>query len=276
MSDVSGTANSNYRNFGKPKSALLKKSRFTAMAFIIALGTIGLIFSGVSDSPSGMVIGNISEISVPENVEPHISPEQIEAFNEQVTICNTYLAEEDNKNSIDCLLKADSIKTEIQVLLALAELYSLEEEYSASAIYYSRAIKVEPDNQVSLYNYAIAFERLNQTDDALEQYRAAAEISGNYTEPLNNMAILLQKLGRLSESKESFEKALLIEENNSAIILNYANILAELGQNSMAEENYRKAIEIDPENKDAYRNFAQFLYNNERFIEAKEMLEKSY
>ncbi|MCK5333099.1 MAG: tetratricopeptide repeat protein, partial [Candidatus Aenigmarchaeota archaeon] len=94
--------------------------------------------------------------------------------------------------------------------------------------------------------------------------------------PLNNMAILLQKLGRLSESKESFEKALLIEENNSAILLNYANILAELGQNSMAEENYRKAIEINPDDKGAYRNFAQFLYNNERFIEAKEMLEKSY
>ena len=65
MSNVSGTANSNYGNFGKSKTALLKKNRFTAMAFIIALGAIGLIFSGVSDSPSGMVVGNISEISVP-------------------------------------------------------------------------------------------------------------------------------------------------------------------------------------------------------------------
>ncbi|MCK5334118.1 MAG: hypothetical protein KAJ24_06385, partial [Candidatus Aenigmarchaeota archaeon] len=161
MSNVSGTANSNYGNFGKSKTALLKKNRFTAMAFIIALGAIGLIFSGVSDSPSGMVVGNISEISVPENAEPQISPEQITAFNEQIVICNTYLAEEDNINSIDCLLKADSIKTEIQVLLALAELYSLEEAYSASAIYYSRAIELDPNNQISRYNYAIAFERLN-------------------------------------------------------------------------------------------------------------------
>lgn len=276
MASVSGNTKSYCSKFDKSKNPWLKQNRFTAMAFIIALATIGLVFSGVSDSPSGMVVGNISESHAPENAESYISPEVIAKFNEQVAVCNKYLSEQDNNNSIDCLIKADSIKTEIQVLLALAELYSLEKDYSASAIYYSRAIEIEPDNQVSRYNYAIAFERLNQTDDALEQYSAAIELSANYTAPLNNIAILLQKLGRLNESKESFEKALLIEENNSAIILNYANVLAELGQNSKAEENYRKAIELSPNDKGAYRNFAQFLYNNERFIEAKEMLEKSY
>ncbi len=276
MSGVSENTKSHYRSPGRPKNALLKQSRFIASAFVIALGLMWLVFSGVSDSPTGMVVGNISESQAPENVEPYVSPEVIAKFNEQVAVCNKYLSEQDNNNSIDCLLKADSIKTEVQVLFALAELYSLEENYSVSANYYSRAIGIDPDDQISRYNYAIVFERLNQTDDALEQYSAAIEISANYTAPLNNMAILLQKLGRLNESKESFEKALLIEGNNSAIILNYANILAELGQNSMAEENYRKAIELSPDDKGAYRNFAQFLFNNNRLPEADEMLEKTY
>ena len=221
MASMTGNTKSYYRKSGKPKNTWLKRNRFTAMAFIIALGAIGLVFSGVSDSPSGMVVGNISEIQVSEDVEPYVSPEQI-------------------------------------------------------ADYYSRAIEMNPNDQISRYNYAIVLERLNQTDNALEQYALAIEISANYTAPLNNIAILLQKLGRLNESKDYLEKALLIEENNSAIILNYANILAELGQNSMAEENYRKAIELNLDDKGAYRNFAQFLYNNDRCIEAKEMLEKSY
>lgn len=253
----------------------MQKDYFAIAVFVLALGLAGLVFSKVSNPPTGMAISNIS-LASPGEAGPAYSPEVVAKFNKQALICNKYLEAHDDNNSIDCLIEADSIKDDAQVILALAELYSVRGNYTESAKYYSRATVLEPADSIIRYNYAIVLERLNRTGDALEQYDAAIQLSANYIAPLNDKALLLQRLGRLNESKDSLEKAILIEENNSALILNYANILAELGQNTRAEENYRKALELSPDNKGAYRNFAQFLYNSGRYIEAKDMLEKSY
>ncbi|MCK5699124.1 MAG: tetratricopeptide repeat protein, partial [Candidatus Aenigmarchaeota archaeon] len=91
----------------------------------------------------------------------------------------------------------------------------------------------------------------------------------------NNLGVLLQKSGRLNESRAVFESALDIDYNNSLVLLNYANVLSEIGANGDAEASYRRVIGIDPGYKEAYRNFAQFLYNNGRYAEAKDMMEKA-
>jgi len=49
-----------------------------------------------------------------------------------------------------------------------------------------------------------------------------------------------------------------------------------MGNNTGAELYFQKAISADPGNKNVYRNFAQFYYNAGNYIEAKNMLEKSY
>ncbi len=252
----------------------MKRSYFASALIVIAVIAGGLIFSYIdSNSPKGMVLdftpGNIT-IDTP-------SFDRAEEFNSQITLCNQYIAVNDHNNSIDCLKKALGIKNDdVRVVAALGELYFITGNYSESQRYYSRAVELEPDNKKTRYGYGLALERMKRTYEALDQYKAAIEIDSDYVPPRNDLGVLLQKLGMLNESREQFEIAFTLNPNNTGVVLNYANVLAELGLKEDAEANYKKAISLDTENKEIYRNYAQFLYNNRRYSEAKDMLEKSY
>ena len=251
----------------------MKRSYFASALIVIAAIAGGLIFSYIdSNSPKGMVLdftpGNIT-IDTP-------SFDRAEEFNSQTTLCSQYITENDHNNSISCLKKAESINNDdVRVVAALADLYTTTGNYSESLKYYSRAVELEPDNKKTRYSYGLALERMNRTYEAMDQYRAAIEIDSDYVPPRNDLGVLLQKLDMLNESREQFEIAFALNPNNTGIVLNYANVLAELGLKKDAEANYRKAISLDPENKEVYRNYAQFLYNNRRYAEAKDMLGKS-
>ncbi|MEA3343926.1 MAG: tetratricopeptide repeat protein [archaeon] len=251
----------------------MKRSYFASALIVIAVITGGLIFSYIdSNSPKGMVLdftpGNVT-IDTP-------SFERTEEFNSQITLCNQYIAVNDHNNSIECLKKAESIKNDdVRVVAALGELYFITGNYSESLKYYSRAVELEPGNKKTRYGYGLALEGMNRTYEAMDQYRAAIEIDSDYVPPRNDLGVLFQKLGMLNESREEFETAFTLNPNNTGVVLNYANVLAELGLKEDAEANYKKAISLDPENEEVYRNYAQFLYNNGRYAEAKDMLEKS-
>lgn len=252
----------------------IERSYFASALIVLAVIAGGLIFGYIdSNSPKGMVLdftpGNIT-IDTP-------SFDRAEEFNSQITLCNQYIAVNDHNNSIDCLKKALGIKNDdVRVVAALAELYFITGNYSESLKYYSWAVELEPDNKKTRYGYGLALEKMNRTYEAMDQYRAAIEIDSDYVPPRNNLGVLFQKLGMLNESREQFEIAFTLNPNNTGVVLNYANVLAELGLKEDAEANYRNAISLDPENKEIYRNYAQFLYNNGRYAEAEDMLERSY
>lgn len=243
------------------------KPVYFAMA-ILAVGlVIGVLFiGGKTDAPTGKVL---------EPAAPAPTPEQITQFNSIVAECNMYIAQRDNNNTIDCLRKADAVKTDLKVISALANLYYLTGNNSGAITYYSRAIEIDPNDARLRYNYALSLERMNLTEAALSQYAKAAGLEPNYTAAINNRGILLQKLKRFDESRQEFEKALVSEPNNTIVLVNYANLLAEMSFKAEAEQGYRKAIQLNPNSTGIYKNFGQFLFSIGRYAEAKEMFDKS-
>ncbi|MBU4245956.1 MAG: hypothetical protein KKE71_02845, partial [Nanoarchaeota archaeon] len=91
----------------KPESPRVRPVYFVIAVVVFGL-VIGMISIGEkSDMPTGKVL---------EPVAPSIFPEQIAEFNTVVAECNQYIAERDNNNTIDCLRKADAIKTDLKVV----------------------------------------------------------------------------------------------------------------------------------------------------------------
>lgn len=244
----------------KPERPRIRPAHIAIAAIILVIGALALF--GKTDAPTGMVL---------ESAAPALTAEQTAEFNNIVAECNRYIAERDNNKTLDCLKRADSIKSDLNVISALADLYSITGDSVEAVGYYIRATKISPDDARIRYNYAIALENANLTDDALAQYAKA-----NNTAAMNNIGILLQKLRRFNESRAEFNRALNLEPNNTVILTNSANLLAQMGLNADAEESFRRAILLSPKDKSIYRNFAQFLYNNGRYAEAKDALEKSY
>jgi len=244
----------------KPERSRIRPTHIAIAAILIIIGALALF--GKAGTPTGMVL---------ESPAPALTPEQIAEFNNILAECNQYIAQRDNNNTIDCLKRADAIKSDLNVISTLADLYSITGDSVEAVGYYIRATKISPDNARIRYNYAIALEKANLTDDALIQYAKA-----NSTAAMNNRGILLQKLKRFNESREEFNQALILEPNNTVIITNSANLLAQMGLKTEAEAGFIKAITLAPNDKSIYRNFAQYLYNKGRYAEAKDALEKSY
>ncbi|MFH1127742.1 MAG: tetratricopeptide repeat protein [archaeon] len=248
---------------------------YIAMAVI----AFGLIVAGLFlyDNGPETPRGNVIEFK-PTNMtfEEVYSVEQIDMFNDQIAVCNQYIAVRDYNNTIECLKKADAIKTDSKTVIGLADMLAIVGNDTEALRYYSQAIELEPYDERVRFNYALVLERVNMSGYALEQYRIAAEINGNYTKAMNNRGVLFQKLGRLNESMIEFWRVVEVDENNTAALMNYANLLAETGNNSGAETYFMKAIALDPGNKKIYRNVAQFYYNNGNYVEAKNYLEKTY
>ncbi len=202
--------------------------------------------------------------------------ERSEDFEKQLALCNQYIAQRDYNNTILCLKKADTIRTDPNVVGTIADVLAMTGQDNESLKYYMQMTELNPRDSRIRYNYALVLDRLNMTDDALKQYGFAIEINGNYTKAINNRGILFQKIGMFNESNVDFRRALEIDGNNSVTLMNYANLLADMGNNTGAEMYFNKAINADPGNKNVYRNFAQYFYNRGNYIEAKNYLEKSY
>ncbi len=254
----------------KPEGSLIKRSKaahLTIAVIVFALIITALIFWDAPDIPTGKVLEPVAP-------EPP-TPEQIAEFNRIVAICNQYIADRDNNNTIECLRKADAVKTDLKVVSVLADLNYYTGNNSGAITYYSRAIEIDPNDARLRYNYALSLERMNLTEAALSQYAKAAGLESNYTAAINNRGILFQKLKMFNESKQEFEKALVIEPNNTIVLVNYANLLAEMSFKIEAEQEYRKALALNPNSTGIYRNFGQFLFKNGRYAEAKEMFDKS-
>lgn len=250
------------------------------LAGIIAVASGAILLNDQQNDTEIPTSGKIIEFE-PKNVIADVgnrsySLERSEDFENQLALCNQYIAQRDYNNTILCLKKADTIKTDPNVVGTIADVLAMTGQDNESLRYYMQMTELNPYDSRIRYNFALVLDRLNMTDEAIKQYGFAIEINGNYIKAINNRGILFQKIGMLNESNGDFKKALEIDGNNSVTLMNYANLLADIGNNTGAEMYFQKAISADPGNKNVYRNFAQYFYNRGNYIEAKNMFEKSY
>jgi len=154
------------------------------------------------------------------------------------------------------------------------------------------------------YNLAMYYEKEGRYDDALEQYRKAAEdfqlpnayrgmgniharrgnfqqAAFNYQKAMeleppsatlhNSVGFLFTQAGQMGKALEEFDKAAVLDPHRPEIQINRARALALLGRPAEAEEAFQKALALDPDLPDTLINYAGFLLTQERLEEAEEV-----
>ena len=170
-------------------------------------------------------------------------------------------------------------------------------DYSNAAIYYEKALNIEPDNpyyaidlaglyRYHLNNYDIAekyyklalekrpstslflgfyadflFECRGDIDQAEKLYKQAFAIDKNNSFNLGNYAALLIKSRNdYDEAEKCYELALKIDPKDPYINVNYADFLCEIRQNlDLAEDYYKRAYESKPKDEYYKNKFIQFI-----------------
>jgi Flp pilus assembly protein TadD len=138
------------------------------------------------------------------------------------------------------------------------------------------AVKYSDKDALARYNYGLALHELGRRDEALEQWRAAADLdptSARYAEALG--------LGwsgvNDSIAVASFERAGELGADGGAFHNNYALALERLARNEEAESHFRSAIEratTDDKRREYRRNLAIHHLRTDRVEEAAGVLEE--
>ncbi|GEM_PF-282372 len=133
---------------------------------------------------------------------------------------------------------------------------------------------MEPLSPAELLNQqGIAAYQAGAHDEAINCFRAAAEIAPTCADYPSNQGSALQAQGRLSEAETLFRQALATDPRHANSYFNLGNLLKTQGRLDEAESAYRKSLEIDPDGSGAWNNLGTMLLGRSDFDGARIALE---
>ena len=119
--------------------------------------------------------------------------------------------------------------------------------------YFNLALKIKPDDSNVLGNLANAYQKNENTEDAIALYREALHLDPNNINLLGNFSHILQSIGRNEEANLNFRRALSIDQskkdltpyliNSELELCNWKNYYEDMKElNKLASENRENPI----------------------------------
>lgn len=125
---------------------------------------------------------------------------------------------------------------------------------------YEAALKIAPNDQDVLCNYANLLEHAKEFDAALEMIARAWVVQPTDPDIMRLYARFLGHRSRLSQATEMFQKGLELHPDNVSLLTEYADYLSDVLKNyPLADGYYQKALSLDPDDKCVLGNYAKFL-----------------
>lgn len=142
-----------------------------------------------------------------------------------------------------------------------------------------RAIKEEPDLATAHSALGLVYERLEDPDGALREYRKAVDLDLQNPDSLNVLAVFL--CSQRNEPKEAlryFDKAIAIplsvRNANRAMLYTNAGTCAKRVDMPLAETYLRRALQENPQFPDALLQLATVTYEQGNALQARAFLER--
>ena len=148
------------------------------------------------------------------------------------------------EKAIDSGIKNLTIRS--QIFSFLGENYNKINDFSKSDEFFEKAIELDPDNYISLNNYAYYLAlRGERLEKALEYSRITLEYEPDNSSFLDTFAWILFKMDRIEEAYEYIKLAYRFNGAGSYdIVVHYARILIELERFEESIEFLEKASEL--------------------------------
>lgn len=119
----------------------------------------------------------------------------------------------------------------------------------------------DPDNVDDLYGLAFTYDKLGQSDKALETFRKVIKLAPGDEDILRDMGIVYFKLGRPGEAIPLLQRALGINANDENIIQYLGRSYAATGDNASAVDLYKRIEDRKIDDPDLYYSIA-LAYGN--------------
>lgn len=136
------------------------------------------------------------------------------------------------------------------------------------------AVKLEPNNSLHHYNYAIHLENQKSYKLAKKEYETAIKLENNNADYFADYGNLLLSLKDYKGAEKRYLKAVDIDPENASIWTNLGILYTNKEEEGKAEIALKKAISIDPMSSLSYLNLFRLYVTNGRIDEAKKIIQK--
>jgi tetratricopeptide (TPR) repeat protein len=147
--------------------------------------------------------------------------------------------------------QVDKKPNDANLRVQLGYSYFLKGDSAEAINQYKLAIGLDKNNFAAYLNAAIAYDKLNQNDDALQMEIKAAKLSPEDYEPLLLEGRSYRKIKMYKQATKALQDAIRFKPGNTDI-LNEVGLVAEAqGKKAEAEKIYKEALSYDPTYKPA-------------------------
>jgi tetratricopeptide (TPR) repeat protein len=133
---------------------------------------------------------------------------------------------------------------------------------------YRRAAEIEPGFAGVHSNLGAALLRQGRAGEAITELETAQRIEPGDVETHNNLGMALRREGRLAEAIAQYGQALAIKPGDFGANFNLGNALLQAGRGEEAIARYQRALEASPDSADTHNNLGNALRRAGRLGEA--------
>jgi tetratricopeptide (TPR) repeat protein len=136
----------------------------------------------------------------------------------------------------------------------MAELLRQREQFDTALSVYGEILSTQPDFPEVHVKASYLLYRVGDTNDALNEAKAALKDNPDDAEAHKNMALALEEERKLDAAIAQYQEALRIKPDYAVIHYDLGNLYYEMHSYDQAIAEYRKCLVIDPGNADAHTN----------------------
>ena len=113
------------------------------------------------------------------------------------------------------------------------------------------AIKLAPDDAEAYFTAALAFEKVDEVDQAIACYSRATQLDPRYARAHNNLGSLLEQCGETDLAIAAYQRAIASDSEDQKAHFNLAKSLLKRGRFQEAADHFKRVIELHPQEIEA-------------------------
>ncbi|WP_426440661.1 tetratricopeptide repeat protein [Bradyrhizobium genosp. P] len=150
------------------------------------------------------------------------------------------------------------------------------ERFAEAERHVEKATSLNPNSDVSFYNYGLICKRLNKPKRALEQFNKALALNSSVAETWNSRGAVYNELGEHKLAVGDFDRAISLNPAFAEAHSNRGNALLMLKRRPDAIVAYDRALSLRPQLAGAWFGRGNALYDLNRYDEAFEAYDKAF
>lgn len=144
---------------------------------------------------------------------------------------------------------------------------------------FSKGLEMKKENDLETralyFNIAKAYEKISDSDQAMNNYGLALKVDPNYVEAHLDLGILLAKNGKYASAIQHFNYALYLDPRMQLVHNNIGNTHMAMGNIDLAVNEYMSEIKTNPAYADSYNNLGIAYYKQGKIAEAISQFKKA-